>query len=218
MHTIRIQGPRPLQLPSPAAGLGLAARTYRDPPGRRAHGGDPSAARRSGPPPPPALRLLAPRPGLRLALAAALAVRGWAREETEPPRAPRAASGAARPPSGPSLSPLRGERGRSALGSRALCSTPPGRRGDAGCRLLGDFSAVGTGVRICRRARTKRRNHTGFLHAFLGLEETSVVSGKCTTFDFGRPQSRSPVPSCCHENHQLPRPAAWVSSWEFSLC
>lgn len=101
MHAIRIQGPRPLRPPSPAAGLGSAARTYRDPPGRRAHCGGPSAARRSGPPPPPALRLLAPRPGLRLALAAALAVRGWAREETKPPRAPRAASGAAWPPPAP---------------------------------------------------------------------------------------------------------------------
>ncbi|XP_055433919.1 actin nucleation-promoting factor WAS-like isoform X2 [Bubalus kerabau] len=63
MHAIRIQGPRPLRPPSPAAGLGSAARTYRDPPGRRAHCGGPSAARRSGPSPPPALRLLAPRPG-----------------------------------------------------------------------------------------------------------------------------------------------------------
>ena len=76
-------------------------------------------------------------------------------------REPRAPPPGLPGPSGPSLSPLRGERGRSALSSRALCSTPPGRRGDAGCRLLGDFSAVGTGVRICRLARTKRRNHTG---------------------------------------------------------
>lgn len=114
----------------------------------------------------PALRLPAPRPGLRLPLALALAAapagRGWAREETEPRRALRAASGAARPPPArPSLSSLRGERGRSALGSRALRSTPPGRRGRAGSRLLGDFSAVGTGVRLCRRARTQRRNRTG---------------------------------------------------------
>ncbi|XP_027470456.1 uncharacterized protein LOC113934118 [Zalophus californianus] len=64
-------------------------------------------------------------------------------------------------PAGPSLSPLRGERGRSALSSRALCSTPSGCRSYAGSRLLGDFSAVGTGVRICWRARTERRNHTG---------------------------------------------------------
>ncbi|XP_073736758.1 uncharacterized protein [Callorhinus ursinus] len=63
-------------------------------------------------------------------------------------------------PAGPSLSPLRGERGRSALSSRALCSTPSGCRSYAGSRLLGDFSAVGTGVRICWRARTERRNHT----------------------------------------------------------
>ena len=49
----------------------------------------------SGPPPPRS------EARLRLALAAALAVRGWAREETEPPRAPRTASGAVWPPPAP---------------------------------------------------------------------------------------------------------------------
>lgn len=44
---------------------------------------------------------------------------------------------------------------------RVLCSTPPRSGGDTGSRLLGDFSAVGTGVRICRRVRTERRKRTG---------------------------------------------------------
>lgn len=56
---------------------------------------------RFGPQPSLALRLPAPRPGLRLrlrlALAAALARQGWVPEETEPRRAPRAASRTARP-------------------------------------------------------------------------------------------------------------------------
>lgn len=115
---------------------------------------------RFGPQPSPALRLLDLRLGLRLTLTTALAGQGWAREETEPRRTLRAAYGAARPSPAPPSRLCAGSVA-AALSSRALCSTPLGRRGDADSRLLGDFSAVGTRVSVLRRARTERRYRTG---------------------------------------------------------
>lgn len=115
---------------------------------------------RFGPQPSPALRLLDLRLGLRLTLTTALAGQGWAREETEPRRTLRAAYGAARPPPAPPSRLCAGSVA-AALSSRALCSTPLGRRGDADSRLLGDFSAVGPRVSVLRRARTERRYRTG---------------------------------------------------------
>lgn len=77
------------------------------------------------------LRLPAPRPGLRLALATALPSRRWAGEETEPRRAGFRVWCCG--PGSPSLSAARGERDHSALGAlrSPLCSPPLGRSGDA---------------------------------------------------------------------------------------
>lgn len=150
-----------MQPPSLAAGRASAASTYWNPPGGHGHGGGPSAVRASVHSLlwPSASPLRGPDSG---------SGSGSRSPRLSPARAGfrrRLSRGELRAPPlvlpGPSLSTLRRERGHSALSSRSLCSTPLGRRGDAGSRLLGDFSAVGTGVRICRRARTERRNRTG---------------------------------------------------------
>lgn len=159
MRATRIWRQRPMQPPSLAAGRYSAASTYWNPSGGHGHGGGPSAVRASVHSLlwPSASRLRGPDSGS-----------GSRSPVLSPARAgfrSRLSRGELRAPPlvvpGPSLSTLRRERGHSALSSRSLCSTPLGRRGDAGSRLLGDFSAVGTGVRICRRARTERRNRTG---------------------------------------------------------